>query len=317
MKNSLSEIRQSMPPENLIIPARDGYRLSAYRYNVSGKARGNLIVAGATGVQQRFYRRFAEHAVRRGLNVLTLDYRGVGESGPATLKGFHMSYLDWAYQDLAAVVDLLGREDLPLYWVGHSFGGHAIGLLPNHDRLTACYTFGSGAGWSGWMPRLEAIKARLLWTFVLPPIVSWKGYMAWSLLGMGDDLPLGVYKDWKRWCVYPHYYFDDPDMAHLAGLYAAVRTPCIFATSTDDPWAPPRSRDAFVKAFRNAPLITRDIEPARNGEPIGHMGYFRAHAQPLWNEMLNWLLRHPVQKASPRIPAPTPWHPTGKTGEQP
>ncbi|WNQ02454.1 hypothetical protein ROJ25_06300, partial [Pseudomonas aeruginosa] len=24
--------------------------------------------------------------------------------------------------------------------------------------------------------------------------------MAWSLLGMGDDLPLGVYRDWKRWC---------------------------------------------------------------------------------------------------------------------
>ena len=184
MKHTLSEIRQSMPPENLIITARDGYRLSAYRYAAPRQARGNLIMAGATGVPQRFYRRFAEHAAHRGFNVLTLDYRGVGESAPATLKGFRMSYLDWAYQDLAAVVDLLGQEDLPLYWVGHSFGGHAIGLLPNHDRLAACYTFGSGAGWSGWMPRLEAIKARLLWTFVLPPIVLWKGYMPSRLQAM-------------------------------------------------------------------------------------------------------------------------------------
>lgn len=78
-------------------------------------------------MQQRFYRRFAEPTARRGFNVLTLDYRGGGGSGPDALKGLEMSYLN-----LAAVVDLLAGESLPLYRVGHSFGGHAIGLLPNH-----------------------------------------------------------------------------------------------------------------------------------------------------------------------------------------
>ncbi len=145
--------------------ARDGYQLSALHYKASGVIKGNLIMAGATGVQQRFYRRFAEHAARQGFNVLTLDYRGIGASKPASLKGFRMSYLDWAYQDLAAAVDLLSQEALPLYWVGHSFGGHAIGLLPNHHELTACYPLGSGAGWSGWMSKSEALKIRLLWTF--------------------------------------------------------------------------------------------------------------------------------------------------------
>lgn len=97
-------------------------------------------------MQQRFYRRFAEFAAARGFDVLTLDYRGMGESMPHSLKGFEMSYLDWAYQDLAAVVDSVSGEGLPIYWVGHSFGGHAIGLLPNHKHLTACYSFGSAAG---------------------------------------------------------------------------------------------------------------------------------------------------------------------------
>ena len=55
------------------------------------------------------------------------------------------------------------------------------------------------------MPPGEALKVRLLWSCVLPAIVAAKGYMAWSVLGMGDDLPLGVYRDWKRWCRYPHY----------------------------------------------------------------------------------------------------------------
>ncbi len=288
--HSLSSSTASPPAlARIRLSARDGYPLSACRYTAAGTARGNLIVAGATGVKQRFYRRFAEYAARRGLNVLTLDYRGIGESAPATLKGFHMSYLDWAYQDLAAAVDLLAEAPLPLYWVGHSFGGHGIGLLPNHDRITACYCLGSGAGWSGWMSRAEALKVRLLWSGVLPPIVWWKGYMAWSLLGMGDDLPLGVYRDWKRWCAFPRYYFDDPGMAEVAACYGDVRMPCVFATSVDDPWAPPRSRDAFVEGYRNAPLIRRDLQP-RPGETIGHMGYFLESAQPLWEEILEWLL---------------------------
>jgi predicted alpha/beta hydrolase len=292
MKSKTQHMTQHIKTERFDLTARDGYRLCAYRYSAAGDARGNLTMAGATGVQQRFYRRFAEHAAQQGFNVVTLDYRGVGESRPASLKGFTMSYLDWAYQDLAAAVDLLARESLPLYWVGHSFGGHAIGLLPNHDRIAACYTLGSGAGWSGWMSKGEALKVRFLWTFVLPAIVSWKGYMAWSLLGMGDDLPLGVYQDWKRWCRFPHYYFDDPQMEYVSELYAQVRTPCLFATSVDDPWAPPSSRDAFVKGYRNATLTTRDLRPRPGERPIGHMGYFRAHAQPLWDEILHWLLGH-------------------------
>lgn len=274
----------------ITIPARDGYALGATRFHALGQPRGNLLVAGGTGVPQRFYRRFAEHAARRGFNVLTLDYRGTGESRPATLKGFEMSYLDWPEKDLPAAVDLLSQEDLPLYWVGHSFGGHAIGMLPNHDRLAACYSFGSGAGWAGWMPRGEALKIRLFWNLIMPVIVAWKGYMAWSLLGMGDDLPRGVYRDWKRWCSFPHYYFDDPRMSHVHARYAAVRTPCAFVTSRDDPWAPPMSRDAFVKGYLNAPLTLYDIEPAAGKPAIGHMGYFRSEAQPFWDEALDWLL---------------------------
>lgn len=289
--------------EKLTLLARDGYPLGVNRYHAPGSARGNLLVAGGTGVPQRFYRRFAEHAARRGFNVTTIDFRGTGESRPRQLKGFEMSYLDWSEKDLPAAVDMLSQEDLPLYWVGHSFGGHAIGLLPNHDRLTACYCFGSGAGWAGWMPLAERWKIRLFWHVLMPPIVAWKGYMAWSLLGMGDDLPLGVYRDWKRWCGYPHYYFDDPGMGHVHERYAQVRTPCAFVTSRDDPWAPPQSRDAFVKGYRNAPLTLYDIEPSAGNPPIGHMGYFRSESQPFWDEALDWLLSAGNQAAGQSVSA--------------
>lgn len=274
--------------ERLTLVADDGYRLAATRYSAQGQLKGNLIMAGATGVQQRFYRRFAQHAGAQGFNVLTLDYRGIGESAPKSLKGFEMSYLDWGFRDLAAAVEYLDDGSTPLFWVGHSFGGHALGLLPNHQKITAAYCFGTGAGWTGWMPKLEALKVRLLWSCILPLVVAYKGYMAWSLLGMGDDLPLGVYKDWRRWCAHPHYFFDDPAMARVSGLYAEVRMPCIFANAVDDPWAPPASRDAFIKGYRNAQLLVRDLYPETKRQPIGHMGYFRASATEVWDELLNW-----------------------------
>lgn len=274
--------------ERLTLVADDGYRLAATRYSALGQLKGNLIMAGATGVQQRFYRRFAQHACAQGFNVLTLDYRGIGESAPRSLRGFEMSYLDWGFRDLAAAVEYLDDGSTPLFWVGHSFGGHALGLLPNHHRITATYCFGTGAGWTGWMPKLEALRVRLLWSCILPLIVAHKGYMAWSLLGMGDDLPLGVYKDWRRWCAHPHYFFDDPAMARVAGLYAEVRMPCIFANAVDDPWAPPASRDAFIKGYRNAQLLARDLYPEKKQQPIGHMGYFRASSTEVWDELLNW-----------------------------
>lgn len=274
--------------DQLSLVTCDGYRIAATRYSAQGPLKGNLIMAGATGVQQRFYRRFAQHASAQGFNVQTVDYRGVGQSAPKSLKGFEMSYLDWGFQDLAAAVDFMDDGQTPIFWVGHSFGGHALGLLPNHQKISAAYCFGTGAGWAGWMPTLEAIKVRLLWTCVLPFIVARKGYMAWSMLGMGDDLPLGVYRDWKRWCAHPHYFFDDPSMESVARLYADVRMPCIFANAVDDLWAPPISRDAFIQGYRNAPLLARDLFPETAKQPIGHMGYFRASATELWDEVLNW-----------------------------
>ena len=287
-------------PETLELVAKDGYRLSALKYASKGKVFGHLVVASATGVPQRFYRRFAEHASSRGFTVLTLDYRGIGTSKPPTLKGFNMNYLDWAYLDLTAAVDAMDSEAVPLFMVGHSFGGHAFGLLPNHARVARFYTFATGAGWHGWMTPLERVRVLALWRLVGPLLTRWKGYLPWSLLRLGEDLPLGVYRDWKHWCTYPRYFFDDPAMSHVADLFASVRTPIIAANALDDPWAPPRSRDAFMSAYRNTTVHMVDIDPKVSG-PIGHMGYFRKGAQPLWDSALDWFKQHPLPQKN--VPA--------------
>ena len=282
-----------MEPEitTLSLKAKDGYLLTASLYQAQGVARGNLIMAGATGAPRRFYRHFAGFAAKHGFNVLTLDYRGVGDSRPESLKGFSMRYMEWATQDLAAAVEFFAKDALPLYWVGHSFGGHALGLLPNADKITSAFCLGTGAGWAGWMPLAESLKVRLMWQVVLPIVVAFKGYLAWSRFGMGEDLPLGVYKDWKQWCSYPHYFFDDPAMSALTYPFTQLKCPKRFANATDDAWALPRSRDAFIQGYSD-PKETSDLNPAHYGGKIGHMGYFFAGKEQLWTEVLDWLINH-------------------------
>lgn len=249
------------------------------------------MVAGATGVAQRFYSRFAHFAAAQGIEVWTLDYRGIGLSRQGSLQGFRMDYLDWARQDLAALLAHVAAQGPESLWmVGHSYGGHAFGLLPGHARVQRFATVATGAGWHGWMPPLERWRVRFMWHVLGPLIVRTRGYLAWSVLGMGEDLPRDVFYQWRHWCQWPRYFFDDPAMPDIALQFAQVRTPILAINATDDKWAPPASREAFMAGYRNAPVQTLTIEPCSLGmRAIGHMDYFRPQASGLWQRMLNWL----------------------------
>lgn len=285
-------------PQSLTLVASDGYRLAAIRYPAQGEVRGHLIMAGATGVPQPFYRHFARFAADQGYTTLTLDYRGIGRSKPATLRGFDMAYLEWARLDLAAAVDAMASDEVPLFMAGHSFGGHAFGLLPNHHRVARLYTYGTGAGWHGWMPWAERVRVLLMWRVVGPVIVRWKGYLAWSKLGMGEDLPLNVYRQWKHWCSFPRYFFDDPATSgQVTAQFDRVTTPIVAANALDDLWGMPASRDAFMAGYRNSPRTAVDVDGHAQGlGAVGHLGYFWRHAQPLWADMLAWFDEHGDRK---------------------
>jgi predicted alpha/beta hydrolase len=200
-----------------------------------------------------------------------------------------MNLLDWGRLDLAAGVDAMAGDEVPLYIVAHSYGGHAFGLLPNHHKVAGLYVFGTGAGWHGWVPFCERLRVLAMWRIVLPVLTWWKGYCPWEMLGLGEDLPVDVYRRWRHWCQFPQYFFDDPAMKGIEQSYATVNTPIVAVSALDDLWATPASRDAFMQGCRNAPLIKKDLDPARlvSGK-IGHMGYFRQAAEVLWDEALTW-----------------------------
>ena len=267
--------------------ASDGYPLIGTLYTPEHGIKANIVLASATGVPQAFYRRFAEYATQFGYQVLTFDYRGVAQSAPKQLKGFKMSYLDWGTLDLAAAIDFLAQDPIPLFMVGHSYGGQALGLAPNHAKVTAMYCFGTGAGWHGYMPFKEKMKVQVIWNIIFPPMVAVTGYLPWSKLNMGADLPIGVYQQWRKWCKNPTYFFADPEQHALIAQYAQVKTPIYAVSALDDDWALPNSRHAFMQHYRQAPMQFINISASDYGlKEIGHMGYFRKGAEKIWDEIL-------------------------------
>ncbi|WP_445346034.1 alpha/beta hydrolase family protein [Acinetobacter bohemicus] len=267
--------------------ASDGYALIGTLYTPEHGIKANIVLCSATGVPQAFYRRFAEYATQFGYQVLTFDYRGVAQSAPKRLKGFKMSYLDWGTLDLAAAIDFLAQDQIPLFMVGHSYGGQALGLAPNHAKVTAMYCFGTGAGWHGYMPFKEKMKVQVIWNIIFPPMVAVTGYLPWSKLNMGADLPIGVYQQWRKWCKNPTYFFADPEQHALIAQYAQVKTPIYAVSALDDDWALPNSRHAFMQHYRQAPMQFINISASDYGlKEIGHMGYFRKGAEKIWDEIL-------------------------------
>ena len=262
----------------------DGTRLGATL--VPGRSDRWIVIAGATAVPHRYYRPLSEWLSERlGANVLSFDYRGIDASKPDSLVGFQADYRQWA-TDLATAIDYAADRG-PTVVVGHSFGGHAFGMTDAHDRTLGLYTFATGAGWHGHMVPTEAIKAWVLWNLVGPPLTRWFGYLPMSKLGMGEDLPLGVYRDWKRWCAHADYFFADPE-AEFVHRFDEVRVPVVGVNSTDDAWAHPASAWAFLKHYPT--YEPRPVSPADNGlEAIGHMAYVRPKCGALWKPLERWI----------------------------
>lgn len=289
-----------MTSEIIRLAALDGFPLTATLFTPLTSAlseRGTpqyIVIGGATAVPRGFYRRFGEYVAGLGLHAIVADYRGIGDSMPASgqLKGFVLDYADWSSKDLAALVAYAAQRG-EVYLVGHSLGGHAMGQLPQPEQIKAAYFCGTGAGWHGWMPPLERTKVWMLWNILGPLATSVLGYQPMSKFGIGEDLPMGVYRDWKRWCHFPRYFFDDPapDARAIAKGFDRITQPVMACVSTDDLWAPPASRDAFFSGYTQAQLSSMDITPEQmKVDQIGHMGYFRRDTGALlWPQIMTWL----------------------------
>lgn len=145
--------------DEINFPATDGYALTGTLFLPRGTKRHAVLINSATAVQRKIYRGFASYLAHRGCAVLTYDYRGIGDSRrpamvgynqPKSLVGFKASMSDWAALDVTAAVSWMRERynTLPLAYVGHSFGGQALGLIANNSEISrAAFVASQAATW--------------------------------------------------------------------------------------------------------------------------------------------------------------------------
>ncbi len=95
------------------VPAVDGYDLAATVFQPEEGARDWVIVSGAFAVAARFYARYATALAEAGFGAVTYDYRGIGASRPASLRGFPATITDWAVLDVCLeIIDTTRGPDI-------------------------------------------------------------------------------------------------------------------------------------------------------------------------------------------------------------
>jgi predicted alpha/beta hydrolase len=272
------------------IAARDGYALAATAFEPARPWRAALI-SSATAVPRRIYRGFATFLAENGFAVLTYDYRGIGDSRPVTLRGFPVRMRDWASLDVAAAITHAQRRwpNVPLTYVGHSFGGQALGLVSNNNEVTRALFISAQAAYWRNMPSPENYRVLAMMQFARGIIAPLFGYVpGWA--GIGEDVPRRAFAEWTRWVMKRRYFFDDPTLTELKN-FANFRGPLRAIGFTDDPWATEQMIDLLASGFTNAWLERRHIDPRILGvTKIGHFGFFRPeHRDTLWRDSADWL----------------------------
>jgi predicted alpha/beta hydrolase len=291
----------SPAPRQLELVAPDDTLLAATLYPPPRPGRGTVLIHGATGVPQTFYRRFASHLAARGLRVLTYDYRGVGGSRPSSLRASDATMTDWARLDAPTAHAWIEAHhgDEPLALLGHSFGGQLLGLVDATARARGAFLVASQLASAGVCPPRTRLLWRVFFQGLVPLGLALHGYLpAWA--GRGAELPAGVAREWARWCMQPGYFL--PDHPDAAARFARFRAPTVMLGFTDDVYAPPPTIGLLARALANAPIERRDYRPADLGaRSIGHFGYFR---QPvggqLWDDAAAWLKAVLAGRTPPR-----------------
>ena len=275
----------------LTLLAADGFALGVRHYEPAGPARGTIVIHGATAVPQRFYAPLASWLAARSLRVVTYDYRGIGDSRAGSLRRLDADFDDWATLDARAVHAHARALDDRIAAVGHSFGGHLIGLVDELRELSGMALVGSQLPYyRHWPSPLARARMALLWRVAVPSLTALFGYLPGGA-GLGTDLPAGVARQWARWCMAPGYLVAEHPEARER--FARFDRPLLLYSLTDDDYAPPAAVDQLERALSGAPLQHLRLSPSEVGlGPIGHFGFFRRRfADALWPGLYDFLAR--------------------------
>lgn len=271
-----------MKTETLRVDANNTLALRVYEPD--GAVRASIVIGAAMGVRQDFYAAFAAWLARQGFRITTFDYRGHGYSLQGPMRAVRATISDWVH-DYEAVVAAAkaARPGVPLFLIGHSLGAQLPGLMADTSAIDGMLGVAAGSGyWRDTAPRVRRM-APLLWGLIVPVATRLCGYFPGKRLGMIGDLPAGVIRQWRRWCLHPRYGMG-AEGAAAERRYAAVGFPILSLALADDELMTLRGIEHLVGFYSQAPTRVETLDPHAVGAGrIGHFGFFRPQfSATLW-----------------------------------
>ncbi|MES0871239.1 alpha/beta hydrolase family protein [Pseudovibrio sp. SCP19] len=286
LEDMMAESEQRV--ETVKIPS-EGATLTGKAYWPKGDPKSSVIIHGATGVPQLFYARFARWVAEQGHLCLTYDYRDFGASKQTHPRNSSATMADWGLRDQQAAFDaLLKLADTPQkHVIGHSLGGFMLPFHSNLDKVDKVTTVACGQVY--WRDHhLPYFFMVILFWYLLGPIATrLKGYLPGKALGLGADVPAGVYWQWRKWCTSPTFYSSD-----IGGVLPQMnpnpyKGPIKIIGFTDDETAPKASIDRMEPLYKDAQIIRQTLNPADfELKEVGHLKAFTKQNEALWPEIL-------------------------------
>lgn len=301
-KSELKENRKAGEPEPVSIRAADGFTLKGFLWRQPEPALPDtsvVIINAANSVRCRYYSRFASFLFRKGFDVITYDYRGIGESRPATLKGFDAGWVDWGGLDFDAVIRFAADNfpGQPIDVAAHSVGGFLVGFAESNRLIRRVFTMGAQyAYWRDYAPR-ERAGMFAKWHVAMPLATLLFGYFPGKRFGWLEDTPKGVVRDWAR----SRPRFEDvpggswaalyPDKRSILERFAALTAPTLAVSVTDDEFGTIPAIERLLSYYTGSARTHLRISPVSIGEPsIGHFPFFNSRfEEKLWHIPLKWL----------------------------
>lgn len=282
--------------QNILIEARDGFKLSSIIRKPNSKIKGVIQINCGTGITQNLYANLANYLTESGYVTITFDYRGIGKSKPKSLKGFQANLEDWGQLDITGVFDWINNEypSERKIIIGHSMGGQLAGLMDNYEKIDALFLIASSTGY--WRDMSSPFKWLMppLWFLLIPSIVSVYGYANAELIGQGENLPKGVALQWRDWCINPNYFDDYFKKSNTKLFFDKFQIPLKSIVIEDDPIANIITAKKLVGYYKNAKCEVEEISPQAIGvKKIGHAGFFsRKFKDTLWNKLIEDIERN-------------------------
>lgn len=273
--------------ENITISCADHYPLSARFYPAETETHGSpILICPATGITKTFYHAFAEKLASQGHPVMSFDFRGIGESLHGQLKDSTASIQDWGQLDIPAAIETLLRKTAAkrITLIGHSAGGQLLGITPNHDKVEKLIAIAGSTGHVKGLNGRTKLLAPIMFHLIFPISGLFKGYGATKFLGMGENLPKNVAKQWALFCSKPGYVLNAMGQTIFEDFHDQVTTPITVFWASDDEIATEANVKDLLRLYPNATTQMIEINPQSYGHrSVGHMQMFKSSHQNLWS----------------------------------